>query len=96
MDGLALLPTVEWLLILLAPVLLSICVAATVNTLGPKGYWVVWVLWMLICFSPKYLIELYEKSPDDLWTLMAVLTVVLLGWTVWAVRRLLHWTVREL
>ena len=96
MDGLALLPTVEWLLILLAPVLLSICVAATVNTLGPKGYWVVWVLWMLICFSPKYLIELYEKSPAALWTLMAVLTVVPLGWTVWAVRRLLHWTVREL
>lgn len=96
MDGLALLPTVEWLLILLAPVLLSICVAATVNMLGPKGYWAVWVLWMLICFSPKYLIELYEKSPAALWTLMAVLTVVLLGWTVWAVRRLLHWTVREL
>lgn len=96
MDGMALLPTAEWLLILLAPVLLSICVAATVNTFGPKGYWAVWVLWMLICFSPNYLTKLYKANPTVLWALMAVLTVVLLGWTVWAVRRLLHWTVREL
>ncbi len=96
MDGLALLPMPVWLLILLAPVLLSICVAATVNTFGPKGYWVVWVLWMLICFSPNYLTKLYKANPTVLWALMAVLTVVLLGWTVWSVRRLLNWTVREL
>ena len=96
MDGLALLPTGEWLLILLAPVLLSICVAATVNTFGPKGYWVVWLLWMLICFSPNYLTKLYKANPTALWVLMAVLTVALLGWTVWSVRRLLRWTVQEL
>ena len=96
MDGLALLPTVEWLLILLAPVLLSICVAATVNTLGPKGYWVVWVLWMLICFSPNSLIKLYKTSPAALWAVLALAAVLLLGWTAWSVRRLLRWTVREL
>lgn len=96
MDGLAMLPTVEWLLILLAPVLLSICVAATVNAFGTRAYLVVWLLWMMICFSPRYLVELYEKSPAALWALMAVLAAVLLGWTVWSVRRLLRWTVQEL
>ena len=96
MDGLALLPTGEWLLILLAPVLLSICVAATVNTFGPKGYWVVWLLWMLICFSPNSLIKLYKTSPAALWAVLALAAVLLLGWTAWSVRRLLRWTVQEL
>ena len=96
MDGLALLPVPVWLLILLAPVLLGMCVAATVNTLGSRGFWIVWVLWLLICFSPNSLIKLYETSPAALWAVLALAAVLLLGWTVWSVRRLLRWTVREL
>ena len=96
MDGLALLPVGVWLLILLAPVLLAMCLAATVNTFGTKGYWVVWVLWMLICFSPNWLTRLYETNPTALWLLLALAAVLLLGWTVWSMRQLLRWTVREL
>ena len=96
MDGLAMLPVPVWLLILLAPVLLGMCVAATVNTLGSRGFWIVWVLWLLICFSPNSLIKLYKTSPAALWAVLALAAVLLLGWTAWSVRRLLRWTVREL
>lgn len=95
-DGLALLPAVVWVLILLAPVLLALCMAATVNRLGQKGYVVLWVLWMVVCFSPSQLIRLYEDAPAILWRIVAIAVVALLCWTVWAVRRLLRWAVQEL
>lgn len=95
-DGLAILPAGIWVLILLAPVLLALCMAATVNRLGQKGYVVLWVLWMAVCFSPSQLIRLYKDAPTALWAIAAVAMAALLGWTVWSVRRLLCWTVREL
>ena len=96
LDGLALLPVWGWGMILLAPVLLGLCTAATVNRFGTKGYWVVWMLWMLLCFSPSQLTRLYETSPTALWGILAAGGTALLIWTVWSVRRLLCWSVRQL
>lgn len=95
-DGLALLPAGVWGLILLVPVPLALCLAATVNRLGQKGYLVLWALWMVVCFSPSQLIRLYEDAPAVLWTIAVAALAALAVWTVWAVRRLLCWTVREL
>lgn len=95
-DGLALLPAGVWGLILLVPVPLALCLAATVNRLGQKGYLVLWALWMVVCFSPSQLIRLYEDAPAVLWTIAVAALAALAVWTVWSLRRLLCWTVREL
>lgn len=95
-DGLALLPAGVWGLILLVPVPLALCLAATVNRLGQKGYLVLWALWMVACFSPSQLIRLYEDAPAVLWTIAVAALAALAVWTVWSLRRLLCWTVREL
>ena len=70
-------------------------VGACLQRFGSKGGWILWCVWMAICFAPQ-LLPLDDLSlplpPDFLLYVAVVLAAVMLIWSVWS---LLHAVVKH-
>ncbi len=94
-DALAMLPLWAYPLMVVLPMMIAWCGAATLNRFGQKGLWVVWVLWMVFCLGVPQLN--YTDLPETvLWGALALAGAGLVIWFCWAVRHMLRWTIREL
>ena len=77
-----------------AALALGLAFGALIQRFGPKGAWVLWCLWMGLCFGPQlfganmYFIGQWSAG------LIAGVAVLVLAGLVWAVWSLLHAVVR--
>ena len=81
--------------ILLIGLAAGFIVGACLQRFGAKGGWILWCVWMAICFAPQ-LLPLEDLSlplpPDFLLYAAVVLAAVMLIWSVWS---LLHAVVKH-
>ena len=81
--------------ILLIGLAAGFIVGACLQRFGAKGGWILWCVWMAICFAPQ-LLPLDDLSlplpPDFLLYVAVVLAAVMLIWSVWS---LLHAVVKN-
>lgn len=84
-----------WPIILLGGLILGLLIGAFTHRFGKRAVWILWGIWMLICFAPQLLPwdEIWFTLP---WQYLAVAggvaTVVCLGWSI---RYLLRCPVRN-
>ena len=74
---------------------LGFIIGAFLQRFGARGGWVLWFIWMVICFAPQLLpLEDFTLplSPDFLLYTAAVLAAAMLIWSVWS---LLHAVVKN-
>lgn len=70
----------------------GVIAGALLQRFGRRGFWVLWVVWMLACFSPQILPWKRYAVTNWLWPLVGAAALAALVWSLWS---LLHAAVRE-
>lgn len=70
----------------------GVIAGALLQRFGRRGFWALWAVWMLACFSPRLLPWRRYAITDWLWPLVGAAALAALIWSVWS---LLHTVVRE-
>lgn len=81
-----------WLAIALGGLALGLAAGALLQRFGRRGFWAVWAVWMLGCFSPQLLPWNHYAITDWLLPVLGVLGVLAVIWALWS---LLHAVVRN-
>ena len=81
-------------LLLAAALALGLSFGALIQRFGPKGAWVMWAIWMGLCFGPQLLGQNAYLIGQWSIGLIAGVAVLVAAGLVWAVWSLLHAVVR--
>ena len=81
-------------LLLAAALALGLSLGALIQRFGPKGAWVMWAIWMGLCFGPQLLGQNAYLIGQWSFGLIAGVAVLVAAGLVWAVWSLLHAVVR--
>lgn len=82
-------PLWGWFVIPLAAMAMGVLCGTILHRFGKKGMWVLWALWMSVCFVPQIVNPYLDQMPD-LTTLGiggGVALVLAFGWAIWFLLR---------
>lgn len=83
------LPLWGWFAIPLATMAMGVLCGTIIHRFGKKGMWVLWALWMSVCFVPQILDSYLDRLPDL--TLLGIgsgaALVLAFCWAVWYLLR---------
>ena len=82
-------PLWGWFVIPLAAMAMGVLCGTIFHRFGKKGMWVLWALWMSVCFVPQIVNPYLDQMPD-LTTLGiggGVALVLAFGWAIWFLLR---------
>ena len=86
-----------YLVIALGVLALGLVLAALLSRFGAKGMWVLWGLWMAVCFLPQLPIwsDFWSSSRASFPLLIPLAVLFLLGVLAWSVWQMLHAVVKN-
>lgn len=79
-------------LIVLAGAALGVIAGAVLQRFGQRGFWLLWVIWMVVCLGPQLLPWKQYTIVDWLFPMIGAAAVAGLVWSVWS---LLHAVVKN-